>query len=131
MIFFVLASCLPIGNAECKKPRKPKRVITVRLTVYWSDGSGSDYWTRKFQSSTGDKLRPGFCAVDPKIIPYGTKIYIPTINITLIAKDTGSDVVKKRASRGLYPIVDVYFPKKEDALHFANNNPLIVKAEIF
>src|SRR5216684_1506368 len=44
-------------------------------------------------------------AVDPKVIPYGSRVYIPQLNDysaggdgVFIAHDTGSDVVKRRAS---------------------------------
>jgi 3D (Asp-Asp-Asp) domain-containing protein len=101
--------------------------LTARLTVYWANGSGSDKWTRKLQSSTGTKLKPGHCAVDPRVIPYFQKVFIPKIGITLIPVDTGTDVRNKVASHGRYPIIDIFFPNKSDALRFAATHPLIVK----
>lgn len=38
-------------------------------------------------------------AVDPKIFPYGTKFRLPDFEKELVAEDTGSDVLKKTASK--------------------------------
>lgn len=110
---------------------KPKKVLEVRLTVYWKEGSGTDGMTARGQSATGISLVEGHCAVDPKIIPYGSEVHLPQIGKTLLCVDTGGDVKKRRASRGLYPVIDIYFVKKSEALQFASTHPLIVKAEIF
>ena len=47
----------------------PKQLL-ARITVYWAKGPGTDKWSKNFKSSTGIKLKPGHCAVDPKRIPY-------------------------------------------------------------
>jgi len=48
--------------------------ILARVTSYWaSEGS-------KF-ASTGRRLRPGHCAVDPKRIPYGSKVVFPDVGL--------------------------------------------------
>jgi 3D (Asp-Asp-Asp) domain-containing protein len=112
------------------KPEKP-REMTVRLTVYWSEGAGTDRWTRAGQSATGDPLCQGrSCAVDPRLIPYGSRVEIPSAGLKLTAHDTGSAVVAKTASRGKLPIVDVYFKKRREAEEFARSNQLITKIRI-
>ncbi|HEY5741308.1 MAG TPA: 3D domain-containing protein [Terrimicrobiaceae bacterium] len=68
----------------------------ARVTVYWP-GEG-DFYTRNRRSSTGTRLRDGDCAVDPKIIPYGSIVTVPGIG-ELIAVDTGGAVVSRRAAR--------------------------------
>lgn len=85
------------------------------ITAYWSYPK-QDKWTSKNQSSTGIFLKEGeHIAVDPKIIPYGSEIQLPDGTIRK-AVDTGSAVVKRKASKGKYIIVDVYFYSKSEAL---------------
>ena len=43
-------------------------------------------------TSTGTTPKWGTIAVDPKVIPYGTKIYIPKFDKVFIAEDTGSAI---------------------------------------
>src|SRR4051812_30990378 len=72
--------------------------VLARVTVYWaSGGKGSDPWTRRHICSTGARLRVGHCAVDPRRIPYGSKITFP--DGTFVAVDTGSAVRSRKAAR--------------------------------
>ena len=106
------------------------KVITVRLTVYWARGGNTDSDSRKCRSSTGYTLKQGdSIAVDPKIIPYEKDVIIPNVGLVK-AVDTGTDVVRKKASGGRMPIIDVFFVNKKDAEHFANNYPKVVKVAV-
>jgi 3D (Asp-Asp-Asp) domain-containing protein len=64
--------------------------ILARVTSYWAD-EGSKY------ASTGRRLRPGHCAVDPKRIPYGSKVIFPDAVCTAV--DTGTVVISRKAAR--------------------------------
>ena len=109
----------------------PKKEIKVRITTYWANGGDTDGWSAKRQSSTGVRLKPNVSvAVDPKIIPYFSRIYIPNLGFRY-AHDTGTAVIRKKASNGKYPIIDVFFLHKRDAERFANTHPKIVKVKIF
>ena len=68
----------------------------ARVTVYWPEEG--DFYTRNRKSSTGTRLRDGHCAVDPKVIPYGSVVNVPGVG-RLIAVDTGGAVVSRRAAR--------------------------------
>jgi 3D (Asp-Asp-Asp) domain-containing protein len=106
------------------------KVLTVRLTVYWARGGGTDSDSRKLRSSTGYTLKQGdSIAVDPRIIPYQKEVIIPNIGLVK-AVDTGSAVKGKVASGGKMPVIDVFFLDKKDAERFANNNPKIVKVAV-
>ena len=110
---------------------KPKKEIKVRLTAYWAKGSNTDSWSKKRQSSTGATLKPNkSVAVDPRIIPYFSKVYIPNLGFR-VAHDTGTDVIRKKASGGKYPIIDIFFMTEKEAMRFVNNNPKIVKVAIY
>ena len=113
------------------KANTPKKEIKVRLTAYWARGSGTDSWSAKRQSSTGATLKPNkSVAVDPRIIPYFSKLYIPNLGFRF-AHDTGTDVIRKKASHGKYPVVDIFFMTEKEAMRFVNNNPKVVKVAVY
>jgi 3D (Asp-Asp-Asp) domain-containing protein len=68
----------------------------ARLTTYWPEEGDSN--TKRRLSSTGVRLRDGHCAVDPKVIPYGSVVTIPGVG-KFVAVDTGPAVVSRRAAR--------------------------------
>lgn len=106
------------------------KIITVRLTVYWARGGGTDYYSSKKKSSTGYTLKQGeSIAVDPRIIPYKKEVIIPNVGVVR-AVDTGSAVVAKSASNGKLPVIDVFFEHKKDAMLFANRYPKVVKVAV-
>ena len=64
----------------------------ARVTVYWhSKASGAN------AAWNGAQLREGHCAVDPKKIPYGSKVAFH--DAECVAVDTGPDVVNRKAAR--------------------------------
>jgi len=68
-----------------------EQAILARVTVYWhSPGS------KERIAASGPLLHDGHCAVDPKKIPYGSKIVLP--DDQLIAVDTGPAVVQRTAA---------------------------------
>ncbi|RDY29217.1 hypothetical protein CHL78_002605 [Romboutsia weinsteinii] len=60
--------------------------INVKATAYAGDTI----------TSTGTVPKWGTIAVDPTIIPYGTKVYIPEFDKVFIAEDTGSAIKGNR-----------------------------------
>ena len=69
-----------------------ERVALARVTVYWpGEGSG------KSAAWNGARLREDHCAVDPKKIPFGSKVIFD--GGECIAVDTGPDVVKRTVVR--------------------------------
>jgi len=111
--------------------------VLARVTVYWaSGGGGSDYWTRKHVAASGARLRAGHCAVDPRRIPYGSKVTLP--DGTLIAADTGSAVRSRKAARRLGRtaternaiVIDRFFETKREALGWAQRHPYFMFVRI-
>ena len=118
------------GSFIPKTDSNDYKVLTVRLTVYWARGGGTDSDSRRLRSSTGYTLKQGdSIAVDPRIIPYDKEVIIPNVGLVK-AVDTGSAVKDKVASGGKMPVIDVFFLDKKDAERFANNNPKIVKVAV-
>ncbi|MEP6603710.1 MAG: 3D domain-containing protein [Spartobacteria bacterium] len=103
--------------------------VLARVTSYWaSEGS-------KF-ASTGRRLRPGHCAVDPKRIPYGSKVVFPDGLCTAV--DTGSAVVSRKAARACGKtasqlkaiVVDRFFETKSEAMAWTNSHSEFMKLQI-
>jgi len=121
--FFLVLLLTPAGFAL-------EQSVLARVTVYWaSGGGGSDRWTRRHICSTGARLAAGHCAVDPRRIPYGSKVTLP--DATLLAVDTGAAVVSRKAARRAgrtalersAVVVDRFFETKQQALSWARRNP--------
>lgn len=98
--------------------------VLARVTVYWRDGSSGNR-----ASWNGARLRVGHCAVDPKKIPFGSKVLFDDGICTAV--DSGPDVTNRKAARlsGRTPrqrdaiVVDRYFETKEQALAWAETHP--------
>src|SRR3954466_6958381 len=117
--------------------RAAEQSVLARVTVYWaSGGKGSDQWTRRHICSTGARLRVGHCAVDPRRIPYGSKVTFP--DGTLVAVDTGGAVRSRKAARLLGRtaternalVIDRFFETKQQALAWARRNPYFMYVRI-
>ena len=67
-----------------------KEVISMEATAYLPTDGGGDGIT-----ATGIRARHGVVAVDPNVIPLGTRVYIPGYG-EAIAADTGGDIVGNR-----------------------------------
>src|SRR6266404_7466761 len=100
----------------CRSALGAEETTIVRVTTYWREEG------QLRAASTGSRLCNGRCAVDPKKIPYGSKIVLG--NEELIAVDTGPAVVSRKADRlsGRNAaernaiVVDRYFETKAQAL---------------
>ena len=96
----------------------------ARITVYWrGEGSG------EHASWNGARLREGHCAVDPKKIPYASKVVFP--DAACVAVDSGPDVVNRKAARSCGRnaadrnaiVIDRFFDTKQKALTWAKAHP--------
>ena len=68
------------NNTNSSRPVKK----TLRVKAYAYTGGG--------YTSTGTKARYGTLAVDPRVIPYGTKVYIKELNKVFTAEDCGGGI---------------------------------------
>src|SRR5437868_12961913 len=112
--------------------------LLARVTVYWARGGhGADHYTRQHKSATGQRLRQGHCAVDPRKIPYGSRVVLPD-GSTLAAVDTGSAVRNRKAARRLGRthdersaiVIDKFFETKRQAMAWASTNPPFVSVKV-
>lgn len=70
--------------------------INVKATAYAGDPI----------TATGTVPKWGTIAVDPKVIPYGTKVYIPYFDKVFVAEDTGSAIKGNR--------IDIFMDTEEN-----------------
>jgi 3D (Asp-Asp-Asp) domain-containing protein len=112
--------------------------LLARVTVYWAKGGrGSDHYSRQHKSATGQRLQQGHCAVDPKKIPYGSRVVLPD-GSALKAVDTGMAVRNRKAARyaGRTPsernaiVIDKFFETRQQALAWASSNPPFVNVKV-
>ena len=61
-------------------------------------------------TSTGQKPVWGTIAVDPKVIPYGTKVYIPQFGRTFIANNTGGAIKGNK--------IDIFMNSKKECYNW-------------
>src|SRR5438046_8980735 len=103
----------------------------ARITVYWHrEGSG------EHASWNGARLREGHCAVDPKRIPYGSKVVFP--DAPCVAVDSGPAVVNRKAARSCGRtaaerkaiVIDRFFDTKQKALAWAKAHPQFMTVRI-
>jgi hypothetical protein len=106
--------------------------VLARVTGYWAQGEGA---SGKY-ASTGDRLRAGHCAVDPKRIPYGSKVVFPDGACTAV--DTGPAVVSRKAARacartareGSAIVVDRFFDTRREAVAWTNAHPEFMTLQV-
>jgi 3D (Asp-Asp-Asp) domain-containing protein len=89
-------------------PVKYKSKMKVRATAYTHTGN---------RCSTGVKPQPGYIAVNPKVIPYGTEMFIKTTDGKYIygyavAADTGGFIKKHPTG------IDLFFDTKAECVNF-------------
>ncbi len=97
--------------------------LLARITVYWP-GEG-----QLRACSNGARLRSGHCAVDPKRIPYGSRVLFP--DAACVAVDSGPAVVSRKAARVAGRtasqrnaiVIDRFFESKEEALSWESRHP--------
>ena len=102
-----------LGTVELDGNGVPKHYKTVY------SGSGTAY-TGGTSTATGRKPAVGLVAVDPKKIPYGSRLYIVATDGTVygyaIAADTGGFIYDGRT------IVDVYMNSYDDCVQWGRKN---------
>jgi 3D (Asp-Asp-Asp) domain-containing protein len=139
---FILILCLLLSLSSASFGKnvvaKAADAVLARITVYWaSGGAGSDADTRNHRCATGARLRNGHCAVDPRRIPFGSHILLPT-GETLAAVDTGTAVRNRKAARlsGRTAIernalvIDRFFETKNQALTWASSHPIFMAVKV-
>ncbi len=95
------------------------RTMTVEATAYCAckicTGKTPDHPAYGITAS-GEKVRPGVIAVDPTVIPLGTRLWVEGYGEALAA-DTGGAIRGRK--------IDVYFPSHQQALEWGRKQVTI------
>lgn len=83
------------------------KIFEMEATAYTDDKQSQGKWVG--QTATGVKPQIGVVAVDPKIIPLGTRLYVEGYG-QAIAGDTGGAIKGNR--------IDVFLPNRGDCMRF-------------
>jgi 3D (Asp-Asp-Asp) domain-containing protein len=119
-LFIVLALLVSFAL----QPLASDHTALARVTVYWpGEGSG------KSAAWNGARLNENHCAVDPKKIPYGSKVLFDEGEC--MAVDTGPDVVKRTAAVSLGRskaqrnaiVIDRFFDTRQRARAWESSHP--------
>ncbi len=92
----IIEGILKLNKPEAKHATANK-VLDIVATAYTSGPEDNGIWNDK--THIGTKVRPGIIAVDPKVIPLGTKVYIEFPDGTgtyAVAEDTGGAIKGNR-----------------------------------
>ncbi|HZV76122.1 MAG TPA: 3D domain-containing protein [Candidatus Babeliales bacterium] len=90
-----------------------RSAMLMLATAYTADCSGCDGMT-----ALGRRAGHGIVAVDPRVIPIGTRLYIPGYGFA-IAGDTGGAIVGRR--------IDLGFDSNRDALMFGRRDVMVYR----
>ena len=120
---------IAVGTGEAKSQQEAKPIIgdgyiqlptgeiltytrkdTIRATAYTHTDAGCDFIT-----STGTRVHKGTVAVDPRYIPYGTRMFIVSNDGEVVygiatAEDCGGDIKGDR--------MDLYYPTFQECIQF-------------
>lgn len=106
-----------LGAIPASKPTNYSSVKTFQATAYDASPADNGIWAG--QTSTGMPLVYGVVAVDPTVIPYGTKMYIESVDGQYIygyaiAGDCGGAIKGNK--------VDLFFPSRSDCYAFGRRD---------
>lgn len=99
----VATALAPVCDPPKPPPPRPVQMIATAYTQSEKEGT-EDGITKK-----GTKVRPGVVAVDPDVIPLGTKLYIENMG-WFTAEDIGGGIKGNR--------VDIFFECYDEAIQF-------------
>lgn len=92
----IIEGILKLNKPE-QKHATANKVLDIVATAYASGPEDNGIWNDK--THIGTKVRPGIIAVDPNVIPLGTKVYIEFSNgegMYAVAEDTGGAIKGNR-----------------------------------
>ena len=111
------------NNTRIEISNKDSKVINIKRGFDKMNGKEmkvrASAYANDYITSTGKKPRPYHTlAVDPKVIPYGTRVYIPEFNKVFIAEDCGGAIKGNR--------IDIYMNNEYECRQWGVRNITII-----
>ncbi len=101
-----------VRHVSVPRPPKTGRKMRVVATGYSPREPGLDFTT-----ATGTRARRGVIAVDPDVIPYGTRVYVPGYGYA-VAEDCGGAIQRNR--------IDLCFETVAEAIQWGRRTVTII-----
>lgn len=95
------------NNSLAGAPKNYRSVLQMTATAYGPGNKDNGHWGNL--TYLGGQVRKGVVAVDPKVIPLGTKLWVEGYG-PAVAEDEGSAIVGNR--------IDLAFNNRKDALDY-------------
>lgn len=108
----VVSRLVPGYNRLTSDSLAVRKVMSVEATGYEAGFQSTGKWPDNPWygiTSIGWQAVPGVIAVDPRVIPYGTRLYVPGYGFG-IAADTGGAIVGDR--------IDLFYETVSEAMHW-------------
>lgn len=99
------------NNSLTGAPENYSKILDITATAYGPGIADNGHWGDN--DYFGNPLKPGDIAVDPSVIPMGTKLWIPGYGYG-VANDQGSAIKGNR--------IDLFFPSRQAALDYGIQN---------
>lgn len=117
-VFELLEMAKPkVSNNNAAKEQG--RVLDIVATAYAPGAHDNGKWGDK--THLGTQVRPGVIAVDPKVIPLGTRVYVEFADghgINAVAEDTGGAIKGNRIDIAMWTVAEAYdFGKQKVKVH--------------
>lgn len=96
--------------AKTENPKKVTKTVSTRLTALRTPTTFvATAYSLRGRTASGELVRKGIIAADPRILPLGTKVHIEGMG-EFVVKDTGGAIKGMR--------IDIWIPSTKDALKF-------------
>lgn len=109
------ADHLMLRKGTAQPPANFKQVLEITATAYAPGSQDNDQWGNK--TFTGTEIRPGVIAVDPSVIPLGSRVYLQFPDghgEYAVAEDTGGAIKGNR--------IDIAKSTEDEASNFGIQN---------
>ena len=115
LFMFAMLGC---ANMTPLQPNNGQRKIQAKVTLYTPH---EDKWGARVAYQKVKRAMQGVTVAMERSFPFGTRVIIPGIKQVIgddsfIVQDRGTDIERRRASRGRYPVIDVFVNKTNKAM---------------
>ena len=97
------------SRAGVSEPGRYKKVLDIVATAYAPGAHDNGKWGSL--THVGTQVRPGIIAVDPNIIPLGSRVYIKYPDghgVYATAEDTGGAIKGNRIDVAMWSVAEAY-----------------------